>query len=107
MVYIAIVSYPNLRQAQKAAKTIVKNGLAACVTCLNAASSVFYWKGKIETCKETLVICKTEKRKLKSLERYVCQHHPYEVPEFVCFKANYVSRGYEAWLNGSLNVNSK
>lgn len=107
MVYIAVLSYPNKPQAQKAAKAIVKNGLAACVNCISNTSSVFYWKGKIETCTETLLICKTEKRKLRSLERYVSEHHPYEVPEFVCFKANYVSESYKAWLKSSLNVNSK
>jgi uncharacterized protein involved in tolerance to divalent cations len=55
---VVFITVPNKKEAQKIAGGLVKKRLAACVN-MCAISSIFSWKGKIESCGETLLIAKT------------------------------------------------
>ncbi len=51
--------------------------------CRWTVESIYWWKGKVETGRERLLILKTAKGKLKKLEAEVRRLHSYEVPEFL------------------------
>jgi len=71
-------------EAERIAKTLVAEGLAACVNFF-PCRSVYRWKEGIEEASEYVLICKTRKRVFARLEKRVKEIHSYEVPAIVAF----------------------
>jgi periplasmic divalent cation tolerance protein len=79
------------------ARTLVDEGLAACVNVLPLMQSVYRWKGVVESDREQQLVIKTTPSALDALEARLRQLHPYELPEFLVLSAT-GSRGYLDWL---------
>ncbi len=56
--------------------------LAACANAL-PIHSTYWWRGKVESAAEELILFKTVPKLVGALFRYLAQNHPYEVPEIV------------------------
>ena len=76
----------------------LKAKLAACANIVPAVESHYWWKGKLESSDEVLLIFKTRQQLLPKLERAVREIHPYDTPEFVALPLTTGSRKYLAWL---------
>ncbi|HOU51690.1 MAG: divalent-cation tolerance protein CutA [Smithella sp.] len=92
-------------QAQKIAKHLVGQKLAACVQISGLIESTYRWKGKIETSGEWLCIIKTQTPLFKKVEAAIKKLHPYETPEIIATPIVKGSREYLNWLNESLTNN--
>jgi periplasmic divalent cation tolerance protein len=64
--------------------------------------SVYWWKGKVETGREYLLVMKTAARLVKLLEEEVLRLHSYETPEFVVMEIAAGADGYVEWLGESV-----
>jgi periplasmic divalent cation tolerance protein len=95
---IVIVSVPRGGKAESLAEGIVEARLAACVSILPDAVSIYRWKGRVRRDAESLLVIKTTVSKLKALERWVLARHPYEVPEFAALPVASGSKKYFSWL---------
>ena len=95
---IVFVTAPDLRVARRIAKTLLKARLAACVNILPRIESRYWWKRKIESGAEVLMIIKTVQPKLAALESTVLKNHPYETPEVISFSLQSANSNYLAWL---------
>ena len=84
-------------EAAGLARTLVEEGLAACVNRV-AVASTYRWKETVETEDETLLIIKTADDCAAALEKRVQELHSYEVPEFVVLEPAAVSDTYLDWL---------
>lgn len=80
------------------ARTLVEEGLAACVNVLPAMTSVYRWKGAIEEEREQQVVIKTLESCLPELDRRVHELHTYDVPEFLVIRVSEGSDAYIRWL---------
>lgn len=59
--YIQIVTTAgNEEQAEKIAKSLVENRLAACVQTVGPITSTYWWQGKIEKAQEWLCLIKSK-----------------------------------------------
>jgi periplasmic divalent cation tolerance protein len=67
-----------------------------------AVESVYWWKGKVETGREFLLVMKTTAARLKALEKEVKKLHSYDVPEFVVLEIAAGSREYLRWVDQSV-----
>ena len=83
------------------ARTLVEERLAACVNVLPAMTSVYRWKGSIESDQERQLIIKTRHTHVAALEQRLRQLHPYEVPEFLVIPASGGSEAYLRWIGES------
>lgn len=100
---VVLVTCANEREASRIARAVVQERLAACVNILpGAVTSIYRWKGKVESAKERLLIVKTSQKRLGKLQAAVEQLHSYDVPEFIALPIVAGSRAYLAWLDGSL-----
>jgi periplasmic divalent cation tolerance protein len=72
--------------------------LAACVNLLAECTSVYRWKGAVETAAEVPVVIKTRAALLPEVEAFIQAHHPYEVPEVIAIPVDGGSRDYLQWL---------
>jgi periplasmic divalent cation tolerance protein len=98
---LVLTTAPDRRTARRLAASLVKGRLAACVSCVDGAESVYRWKGKLEKTSETLLLVKTDSSRLKRLEREIRDNHPYETPEVLWFRCAGGSKKYLRWLKES------
>lgn len=60
---VVFVTASNSKEAKKIAQSLLKNKLAACINILPSIQSSYWWKNKIETASETMLIIKTTQKK--------------------------------------------
>lgn len=99
---IVLTTTADAEEAGRLAQLLVDERLAACVTLIPTARSVYRWKEQIETASETLLLIKTGEEQLPALEMRLHALHSYETPEFLVFKVESGSPGYLAWLAANL-----
>ncbi|MCL2485754.1 MAG: divalent-cation tolerance protein CutA [Endomicrobia bacterium] len=95
---IVFVTVPNRKTANKIKDIVLENKIAACVGITGGISSFYWWKDKIESAKELLLIIKTVKTKFSKLEKCIKEVHPYEVPEIIAADITAGSKDYLNWI---------
>jgi periplasmic divalent cation tolerance protein len=99
---IVLVTAPDLKTARKLAKAALQAKLIACANIIPKIESHYWWQGKVESSSEVLLVLKTRKSLLKSLEKLVLARHPYDTPEFLVLPIQAGNRQYLAWLTASI-----
>lgn len=89
-------------EAESLARGILRNKLAACVNLVPGIRSFYWWKGKVDSGREVLLLIKTERSRLQRLHRWVRANHSYEVPEFLALPLDRGDPTYLEWLRSSL-----
>jgi periplasmic divalent cation tolerance protein len=97
-VIIAFSSCPDETSAAALAKTLVAEGLAACVNRLPGLHSTYVWDGVLKDEAEVLLIIKTVAATLPALSARLVELHPYEVPELVSIAVDAGNEPYLAWV---------
>jgi len=98
MFSIVLVTAPDLKTARKLAKAALQARLIACANMIPKMESHYWWRGKIESGPETLLVLKTRKTRLAALEKLVLARHPYDTPEFLVLPLSAGNKKYLAWL---------
>lgn len=93
---LVLTTFPDIDTAQRLAKKIVQANLAACVSILPPAQSIYMWQGKECTDTEYIALIKTTESSYSKLESYIQSQHPYELPEII---ATPITKGLEDYLN--------
>jgi periplasmic divalent cation tolerance protein len=104
---VCISTYPNQTAAEEAAKMILNERLAACVSFIPQLTSYYVWNGALEKQEEVLVLIKTPAQLIKKLSEFAVKYHPYEIPEFVVIKADTFYEAYGRWVVDSTIVNKQ
>ena len=97
----ALVVYstcPDADCADRLARTLVEERLAACVNAVPGVRSTYRWHGQIEQADEVLLMIKTSHDRLHALTNRLQQLHPYELPEVVAVEVRDGLDAYLAWL---------
>jgi periplasmic divalent cation tolerance protein len=100
MIYLVIVTCPTQRDAERIAGLLLEKRLAACINILAGVSSFYWWKGRVESASEVLLLIKTKQDLLEELELEVKKAHPYELPEIIAFRVERGSKEYLDWVRG-------
>jgi periplasmic divalent cation tolerance protein len=95
---LILVTAPNIKVARQLAKIALTNRAAACANLIPRIESHYWWKNKLETANETLILFKTPASKLEALEKLILQNHPYDTPEIISLTLTAGNRRYLAWL---------
>jgi periplasmic divalent cation tolerance protein len=88
--------------AERIALALVDMRLAACVQIVGPITSIYRWKGKIETAGEWLCLIKSREENYGAVEQAVRSLHPYETPEIIAVPVTAGSRDYLDWLRGEM-----
>jgi periplasmic divalent cation tolerance protein len=99
---LLLTTVATQNQARRLAKVLLTERLCGCVTVLPKARSSYWWRDRIETAGEVLLLLKTARRKLPSLERRLGELHPYEVPEILALEPTRIAPAYARWLAASV-----
>ncbi|MFO0569191.1 MAG: divalent-cation tolerance protein CutA [Polyangiaceae bacterium] len=84
--------------AERLARGLVAEKLAACVNVLPNLRSFYTWEGKLENSAEVQLIVKTRRSLFPEVEAWLRANHPYEVPEILALPVVAGSPGYLEWL---------
>jgi len=95
---LVLTNLPDQAGAEKLAHKLVESKLAACVNILAPCTSVYRWKGKIETATEVPLLIKTTSASYAALEDAIRASHPYELPEIVQVPISGGLPAYIEWL---------
>jgi periplasmic divalent cation tolerance protein len=90
----------TIEDARRLARTLVEEGLAACVTTLSGVESIYRWQGAIESAAEWLLLIKSTQERYPDLERRIVELHTYDTPEILAVPASAGLDRYLEWLRG-------
>lgn len=100
---VVLVTCSSLAEAKRIARAVVEARLAACVNILpGAVTSIYRWKGNVETARERLLLIETSRKRLVKLRAAVERLHSYEVPEFIALPVAAGSAAYLEWIDENL-----
>jgi periplasmic divalent cation tolerance protein len=88
--------------ARALAQAILEQRLAACVQVEEGLTSFYRWQGRQCEDPEVRLTIKTLPRCEQALLALFAQHHPYEVPQFLCGVMR-ASEAYYAWALGEVS----
>lgn len=101
-VRVVLTSLPDREAALAVARTLVEEGLAACVSLLAPATSIYRWQGRIETADEVLLMIKTTTHVWPALRTRLAALHPYEIPEILALDVADGAASYLQWVASSV-----
>lgn len=84
--------------AERLARGLVEERLAACVNVVGGLRSFYRWEGAVTEDAEVQLLIKTVSGRFDALVAWVHEHHPYDVPEVVAVPIVRGSNAYLAWL---------
>jgi periplasmic divalent cation tolerance protein len=99
---VILITCSNKGEANKIAEALIKEKKAACVNIVPIVESVFWWEGKVDRSKESLLIVKTKKASFPQVEKLVKSLHSYSVPEIIALEVTKGEKKYLEWINESV-----
>jgi periplasmic divalent cation tolerance protein len=97
-VLLAYCTCPDVASADRIARTLVAERLAACVNRLPGVQSTYRWQGAVEQADEVLLLIKTTTDRLDALTARLRTLHPYELPELVAVEVRAGLPAYLDWV---------
>lgn len=96
---LLLCTCPDKPMAEKIARLLIEQQLAACVNLLPNVTSIYRWQNAIEQADEVLLLIKTRSSVYAELEQTIKTHHPYEVPEIIALNIEQGLPDYLQWID--------
>jgi periplasmic divalent cation tolerance protein len=105
MPYLILCTCPDAETADRIARQLVDDKLAACVNILPGVRSVYEWQGAVETAQEHLLLIKSPLERYAAIETAIKHLHPYQLPEIIAVAIECGSAEYLKWIDSCLSTN--
>jgi periplasmic divalent cation tolerance protein len=99
---LILCTCPDVETAQRIARHLVTEKLAACINILPSITSIYEWQGEIETAQEQLLLIKSSQFRYANIEAEIKRLHPYELPEVIAIAIENGLPDYLKWINSCL-----
>jgi periplasmic divalent cation tolerance protein len=96
---VVLVTAPDIKTARLLARSALRARLIACANLIPKIESHYWWRGKIESGAEVLLVLKTQKARLPALEKLILAQHPYDTPEILVVPLLAGNQRYVRWLH--------
>ena len=103
-VLIVMTNLPDRDSASRLAMLLVEQRHAACVNILADCTSIYRWKGEVETAIEVPLLIKTSASAYPRVEEIIRNNHPYELPEIVGIPVAHGLPAYLEWVSAQAVV---
>jgi periplasmic divalent cation tolerance protein len=104
---VVLITAPKGKEPPALAKMLLEKKLCACVNIIKGIDSFFWWQGKLDTAKESMLVVKTKRGILKQLIKAVKHAHSYEVCEIIALPIIGGNKDYLDWVSGSFKKGQK
>ena len=99
---VVLSTCASAEEAERLARRVIDDRLAACVNVLSPVRSFYRWKGEIEDSAEWLLIIKSTRGLFEALRAELETAHTYEVPEAIAIPIVEGSPNYLSWIEQEL-----
>jgi len=98
---IVYCTVPDQDVADRLARRLVEERLAACVNRITGVVSTYAWQGEVKTDAELLLLIKTTRTRFDALRARIVELHPYELPEIVAVDVALGLPDYLEWIESA------
>jgi periplasmic divalent cation tolerance protein len=95
-------TFANAEEAEKIARIVVAERLAACANILGPCRSIYRWQGQVETGGEVAALFKTRSDAADALIARIAAMHSYDVPAIVAWPVKTALPAYAAWVDAEV-----
>jgi periplasmic divalent cation tolerance protein len=96
---VVLMTAGSQEEAERIARALVGEMLAACVNVIPGVTSIYRWQGEIQQDQEWLLVAKSRRDALNDLVRRVQALHSYDLPEIIALPLVGGSEDYLRWLD--------
>jgi periplasmic divalent cation tolerance protein len=100
---VVLVTSSSEEEAHKVAELLLVKRKAACVNIVPGVDASFWWQGKLESARESLLIIKTRASLLNEIIGLVKSVHSYEVPEIIALPIIGGNEDYLKWIDDEVS----
>ncbi|HCI13016.1 MAG: cation tolerance protein CutA [Gallionellales bacterium GWA2_60_142] len=104
---LVFTNLPDAESADKLARQLIEQRVAACVNRLAPCVSTYRWQGAVETATEVPLLIKTTRSAYSRLEQAIRAAHPYELPEIVAIPVEQGLPAYLDWVGQETALETK
>ena len=105
--FLILSTCPDADTAQRLARTLVEERLAACVNLLPGVSSTYRWRGEVEQATEVQLLAKTTADRRVALIARLAELHPYELPEILAVETAAGLPAYLDWVAAETRADAR
>lgn len=99
---VVFITASDNDEAQKISRLLLKHRRAACVNIVPEVDSRFWWKDKLDTAKESMLVVKTKASLLPDIIKSVKKNHSSKVPEIIAIPIIGGNQDYLDWIDGEV-----
>jgi periplasmic divalent cation tolerance protein len=96
---VVLMMAGSQEEAERIARALVVEMLAACVNIVPGVTSVYHWQGEIQQDQEWLLVAKSRRDVLNDLVQRIQALHSYDLPEIIALPLVGGSEAYLRWLD--------
>jgi periplasmic divalent cation tolerance protein len=96
---VVLITTDTEEEAIKIASVLLNQRKAACVNTVPRVNSRFWWQGKLDSARESLLIVKTRASLLDEIVKLVKEIHSYDTPEIIALPIIGGSQDYMGWID--------
>lgn len=100
---VVFITTATIEEAYQISQTLLEQKKAACVNIVAGLDSRFWWQGKIDSARESLLIVKTKAELLSEVISLVKGVHSYTIPEVIALPVVGGNPDYLDWIDSSLS----
>jgi len=94
---LVFVTASSIDEARAIARAVLDRRLAACVNILTGVESHYWWREKLESASEVMLLIKSSAEQFDALSALVKEKHSYECPEILAVSPTEIAPAYRAW----------
>jgi periplasmic divalent cation tolerance protein len=98
---VVLITASSREEADRIARQLVEDRLAACVNIMPQVRSLFVWEQKLSQEEEVLLVVKSRRARFQQLAAAVKRLHSYSVPEIIALPVVMGSADYLRWVSES------
>lgn len=94
--------FGNKDEADRIARMVIEERLAACANVLPGVQSIYRWQGVVEEAQEVACIFKTTQAEADALMTRIAALHSYDVPCVVTWQIEKLLGPYAEWVEANV-----
>lgn len=98
---VVLVTAASREEADRIARRLVEDRLAACVNIVPQVRSFFIWEQTLSQEDEVLLVIKSRRARFEQLAAAITRLHSYSVPEIIALPVVMGSADYLRWVSES------